>query len=203
MDLFGFEAPSRPARQAPPPVQEAPPPVRAVPAPPPPPPPVVALPVSVGPLGEDLPPWKQPRRPMAERSLQGCADIENVTDGATLSLAYAFQGWQLTPPGKAYSGMTFARALLWAIASLEADGWLRPAAEPGPASRFVLDVHPPVNCGLEVYQLLTQMLAAVQAGQVVVSDPQDAAALKRWAGHAERTLFNHRQAAIARKEPHV
>jgi len=190
MDLFGFEAPSRPARQAPPPVQEAPPPV-------------VALPVSVGPLGEDLPPWKQPRRPMAERSLQGCADIENVTDGATLSLAYAFQGWQLTPPGKAYTGMTFARALLWAIASLEADGWLRPAAEPGPASRFVLDVHPPVNCGLEVYQLLTQMLAAVRAGQVVASDAQDTAALKRWAIHAERTLFNHRQAAIARKEPHV
>jgi hypothetical protein len=202
MDLFGFEAPARPVRQATP-VQVAPPPVRAVPAPPPPPPPVVALPVSTPPLGDDLPPWQLPRRPMAGRMLQGSADIENVTDGATLSLAYAFQGWDLTPPGRAYTGMTFARAVLWAIASLEADGWLRQAPDPTQQSRFALDVHPPVNCGLEVYQLLTQMLTAVQTGQVVASDTQDAEGLKRWASHAARTLLNHRQAALARKEPHV
>lgn len=203
MDLFGSEAPARPVRQAPP-VKAAPPPVRAVPSPRPAPAVLVsAPPVEVPPLGQDLPPWQLPRRSMAERSMQGCADIENVTDGATLSLAYAFQGWQLEPPGRAYTGMTRSRALLWAIASLEADGWLRQAPEPGQASRFVLDVHPPVNCGLEVYQLLRQMLTAVQTGQVVAAEAQDAEGLKRWARHAERTLHNHRLAAIARKEPHV
>jgi hypothetical protein len=203
MDLFGFEAPVRAVPQASP-VKVAPPPVQAAPAPPPAPAvPVVALPVEVPPLGQDLPPWQLPRRPMAERSLQGCADIENVTDGATLSLAYAFQGWELTPPGRAYAGMTRHRAILWAIASLEEDGWLRAAPEPGQTRRFVLDVHPPVNCGLEVYQLLRQMLTAVQARQVVAADPQDAEGLTRWARNAERTLHNHRLAAIARNEPHV
>lgn len=204
MDLFGFEAPARapvqkarPVQEAPPPVRPAPPPVAAVVAAP------AVLAVDTPPMGQDLPPWRQPRRPLAEIAIRGCQDIEDVTDGATLSLAHAFQGWDLNPPGKVYSGLTHHQAVQWAVASLEADGWLRTPGQPGPQRRFVLEVHPPVNCGLEVYQLLVQMQAALAGGQVVAANPDHAAALRRWQQNAERTLFNHRAAALTRKEPHA
>ncbi len=202
MDLFGFEAPARPAPRARQPVAPPAPPVTlatlpAATAP------VSPLAVETPPFGEDLPPRAAPIRPMMEPSLRYCSDIEDVTDSATLSLAHMFQGWRLLPPGEVYVGMTNHQAIRWAVAALEQDGWLRDAAQPGTPSRFILDVHPAVNCGLEVYQLLTQMLAAILAGQVVSADPIDAAGLRRWAGHAERVLYNHRRAALARKEPHA
>lgn len=206
-DLFGFEAPARPAPAAPkrPPVTAAPVPAAEVRKAAP---PVVevapaVLAVETPPFGQDLPPWQQPRRPMAGKAIKGCQDVENVTDSTTISLAHAFQGWQLSPSGNVYTGMTHHQAIVWAVAALEADGWLREQPAPGAQSRFILDVDPPVVCGLEVYQLLTQMLAAIRAGQVKAADPINDAGLERWARNAERVLHNHRAAALARKERHV
>jgi hypothetical protein len=63
------------------------------------------------------------------------------------------------------------------VRGLDADGWLRPAPEPGAPSRFLVALHPPVACPLEVYQLLTQMEAAIAAGQIIAGPGQDHSAL--------------------------
>jgi hypothetical protein len=87
------------------------------------------------------------------------------------------------------------------VRGLDADGWLRPA--PGAPSRFLVALHPPVACPLEVYQLLTQTEAAISAGQIIAGPGQDHTALTAWAAHARRTLHQHRAVTQARSEPHA
>ncbi|MBC9177818.1 hypothetical protein [Pseudoroseomonas ludipueritiae] len=129
----------------------------------------------------------------------GSRDVEDVTDGAAIVLADLMAGWTLQQGG-AYTGLTLHQAIRWIVGALRAAGYLREIPEPGTPA---LPVHPPVACMLEVYQLLTQMLAATAAGQVVAGPGQDHAALAAWAANAQRTLAQHRAVAQARGEQHA
>jgi hypothetical protein len=152
-DLFGFSPPKaeRRARQLAPPV-----PGRSdatVPVPLPEAPPVIALPLPAMP------------HPVSAES----RDVEDVTDGAAIVLADLMAGWTLQQGG-AYTGLTLHQAIRWIVGTLRAAGYLREIPEPGTPA---LVVHPPVACMLEVYQLLTQMQAALATGQVVAGPGQD------------------------------
>jgi hypothetical protein len=179
LDLFGEVAPPRPARRTPPgrTTATAPAPTQeAAPA-------AIALPVPAMP------------RPTSA----GSQDVEDVTDGAAIHLADLMAAWTLQQGG-AYTGLTLHQAIRWIIGTLRGAGYLREIPEPGTPA---LVVHPPVTCMLEVFQLLTQMHAAVVTGQVVAGPGQDHAALIAWAGNAQRTLAQHRAAAQARGEQHA
>jgi hypothetical protein len=187
MDLFGFSAPKSapPARRSAPvpgriaataPVQEVPPPVVA------------------------LPPQRTALPAPTTRDSQ---DIQDVTDGAAITVASILEGFTLQGPGNVYAGASLRQVIRWIVRGLDADGWLQPAPEPGAPSRFLVALHPPMTCPLEVYQLLTQMEAAISAGQIIAGPGQDHTVLTTWAIHARRTLHQHRAVAQARGEPHA
>lgn len=158
-----------------------------------------APPVTVRAASIDPAPAQQAVPAMPRPVGAGSRDVEDVTDGAAIVLADLMAGWTLQQGG-AYTGLTLHQAIRWIVGTLRAAGYLREIPEPGTPA---LAVHPPVACMLEVYQLLTQMQAALATGQVVAGPGQDHAVLRTWAANTRRTLAHHRAVAQARGEQHA